>query len=154
MQRTKKRLSLTPLVRLGPKNQVTIPKSIAISLQIEVGDVLEPSVKNGKVIFTPKRLVEKAPAPKLTTREQILLVSAKKKILAINKNIRTAKGLTETETKVAAKAGLIDPEQCWWWKEKWQKGERESATDFENGRVSGPFHNSEELLTHLRSLKA
>jgi len=35
-----------------------------------------------------------------------------------------AKGLTNEEARVAAKAGLNDPEQMYWWTEAWQKGER------------------------------
>jgi bifunctional DNA-binding transcriptional regulator/antitoxin component of YhaV-PrlF toxin-antitoxin module len=157
MAKTKKqrvRTSPAPLVRLGPKNQVTIPKSIAISLQIEIGDILEPSIENGKVVFTPKRLVEKVAVPKLTKMEQQFLVSAKKKIDAINKDMRKSKGLTEAETKVAAKAGLIDPDQRWWWLEAWQKGEREAEDDFVKGRVSPPLQSANELVGYLRSLKA
>jgi len=154
MPKTKIQPPIPLLVRLGPKNQVTIPKSIAISLHIEVGDVFEPSVENGKVVLTPKRLVPKVAALKLSQTEQRLLASAKKKIHAINKNIRTAKGLTEAETKVAAQAGLIDSDQRWWWTEGWQKGEREAAEDIAKARVSGPFHTSDELITHLRRIKA
>jgi len=46
-------------VRLGPKHQVTIPKSIVATLQLEVGDTFEPQTRNGSVILIPKRLVEK-----------------------------------------------------------------------------------------------
>jgi AbrB family looped-hinge helix DNA binding protein len=143
-----------PLVKIGPKHQVTIPKEVFESLQLSVGDFLEMRVQNGKGLLIPKRVVERAPIPKLSRKEQTLLASAKKKIAAINKNIRTAKGLTEAETKVAAKVGLIDPDQRWWWMEEWQKGEREADEDLVNGRVSKPFHSADELIDHLRSLKA
>lgn len=149
-KRQRVKTSLTPLVRLGPKNQVTIPKSIAISLRIEIGDILEPSIENGKVVFTPKRLVEKLAAPKLTKKEQQLLAAAKKKIDAINKDMRKSKGLTEAETKAAAKAGLIDPDQRWWWLEAWQKGEREAERDIAEGRTE-TFASAEAFLNSLRS---
>lgn len=143
-----------PLVKIGPKHQVTIPKEVFEHLQLSVGDFLEMRAQNGKGVLIPKRVVERAPAPKLSGKEQTLLTSAKRKIAAINKNIRTAKGLTEPETKVAAKVGLIDPDQQWWWREAWQKGEREAEDDLINGRVSKPLHSADELIGHLRSLKA
>jgi AbrB family looped-hinge helix DNA binding protein len=143
-----------PLVKIGPKHQVTIPKEVFESLQLSVGDLLEMRAQNGKGVFIPKRVVEKTPVPKLSRKEQALLASAKKKIAAINRNIRTAKGLTDPETKVAAKVGLIDPDQRWWWTEEWQKGERKAEDDLINGRVSKPFHSVDELIGHLRSLKA
>jgi AbrB family looped-hinge helix DNA binding protein len=143
-----------PLVKIGPKHQVTIPKEVFASLQLSVGDLLEVRAQNGNGVLIPKRVVETAPVPKLSNKEQALLASAKKKIAAINRNIRTAKGLTDPETKVAAKVGLIDPDQRWWWREAWQKGEREAEDDLINGRVSKPFHSADELIGHLRSLKA
>jgi AbrB family looped-hinge helix DNA binding protein len=143
-----------PLVKIGPKHQVTIPKEVFEHLQLSVGDLLEMRAQNGKGVIIPKRLVERAPVPKLSRREQALLASARRKIAAINRNIRTAKGLTEPETKVAAKVGLIDPDQRWWWREEWQKGERKAENDLIHGRVSKPFHSADELIGHLRSLKA
>jgi bifunctional DNA-binding transcriptional regulator/antitoxin component of YhaV-PrlF toxin-antitoxin module len=145
--------NFSPLVRLGPKSQVTIPKAIVEKLQLKVGDVFEPQARNGNVVLIPKHLVEKKPVPKLSEKEQQLLASAKKKIAAINKNIRRARGLTNEETKVAAKVGLIDPDQRWWWTEEWQQGEREAEEDIAKGRLSGPFHTAEELIAHLRKLK-
>lgn len=143
-----------PLVKIGPKHQVTIPKEVFESLQLSVGDLLEMRAQNGNGVLIPKRVVARTPAPKLSRKEQTLLTSAKKKIAAINRNIRTTKGLTDAETKIAAKVGLIDPEQRWWWREAWQKGEREAEVDFVNGRVSKSFHSADELIGHLRHLKA
>jgi len=141
-------------VKISPKRQVTIPKEVIASLQLAIGDVLEMRVENGKGVLILQRVVVKTPRPKLTSKEKTLLASAKKKIAAINRNIRKAKGLTDAETKVAAKAGLIDPEQRWWWTEEWQKKEREVEDDIANGRVSQPVHSVDELIAHLRGLKA
>lgn len=58
-------------------------------------------------------------------------------------------GLTETEANVAAKAGLIDPEQKYWWLGSWQEGERKAEQDEREGRSSGAFETTESLLTHL-----
>lgn len=114
---------------------------------------------NGKVVVIlkvknavlRKKIIEKRSAPK--RNEQTVLASAQKKIAAINQNLRTAKGLTETETRAAAKAGLIDEEQRWWWTETWQKKEREVENDIANGRVSKPVNSAGELIAHLRGLK-
>ncbi|NUO79088.1 AbrB/MazE/SpoVT family DNA-binding domain-containing protein [candidate division KSB1 bacterium] len=141
-----------PLVKIGPKRQVTIPKEVIASLQLAIGDVLEMRAENGKGILILKRVVARKPRPRptLTTREKILLASAKKKIAAINRDIRKAKGLTDAETKVAAKAGLIDPDQRWWWTEEWQKGERRAQRDIDEGRVSKTYDNVDEALRELK----
>lgn len=83
-------------------------------------------------------------------REQTQLEPVKRKIAAINQNLRTARGLTETETEVAAKAGLIDATQRWWWTEKWQKGERKAQRDIDAGRVRKVYDNVEEALQALK----
>lgn len=95
---------------------------------------------------------DKAPVPKLSEKEQRALGRAKQKIAAINKDMIHSKGLTREEADVAAKAGLIAPDQKWWWLESWQEGEREAERDIKEGRVSGPFETAQEFLTHLRSL--
>lgn len=143
-----------PLVKIGPKHQVTIPNEVFEALQLSAGDLLEIRAQNGNGLLIPQRVVERKPVPKLSRKEQALLASATKKIAAINRNIRTAKGLTDPEIKVAAKVGLIDPDQRWWWREAWQKGERKAKDDFAHGRVSTPFHSASELISHLRNLKA
>jgi len=141
------------------KAGVVIPRELLGGFEeFEEADVVRG---NGKIVVIlkvkrvslRKKAAAKTPAPKLTLKEKTLLASAKKKIAAINRNIRAAKGLTGAETKVAAKAGLIDPEQRWWWMEGWQKKEREAENDIANGRVSKPFHSADELIAHLRDLK-
>jgi AbrB family looped-hinge helix DNA binding protein len=69
---------IMPHVKIGPKHQITIPKEIFEELQLEVGDLLEVSVENGKVVITPKRVIDKLPVRKLSPKEQKLLKSAKK----------------------------------------------------------------------------
>ena len=41
--------------------------------------------------------------------------------------------------------GLIDPEQMWWWKEDWQKDEREAEDNIAKGEVSESFQNVSAL---------
>jgi AbrB family looped-hinge helix DNA binding protein len=140
-----------PLTKVGPKHQITIPKEVFEALKLEVGDLVELAVENGRGVMIPKQAVEKAPAVKLTSREQQLLKSAKAKIEAINRDIKTSRGLTEAEAKIAAKVGLIDPDQRWWWTEEWQKGEREAQRDIETGRVSKVYENITDALADLKN---
>lgn len=140
-----------PFVKIGPKHQITIPKQIFSSLQLKAGDIIELMIQGGRAVLVPKQITEKPPVPKLSEREQALLNSAKVKIAAINKGMLDSNGLTQAEADVAAKVGLIDPEQKWWWTEEWQKGERQAEADIKAGRISGPFESAAELIQDLES---
>ncbi len=126
-------------VRIGPKHQVTIPKEVFEALRLQVGDFLDVAAEGGRVLLTPMQLSAKAPAARLTAPEQRTLARAKVKIERIRKDLLQAKGLTTEEAKVAAKAGLIDPDQMYWWTEAWQKGERAAEADVRANRLLGPF---------------
>jgi AbrB family looped-hinge helix DNA binding protein len=140
-----------PHVIIGPKHQITIPKQIFDALEFKAGDILEMMVHMGKVIIIPKQITEKVPAPKLSKKEQELLISAKSKIKAINVDIADSKGLSENEAEVAVQVGIIDPEQKWWWLEEWQKGERIAEEEIETGKISESFKSADELIKHLES---
>jgi len=140
-----------PFVKIGPKHQITIPKQIFSRLELKAGDFIEVMIQGGRVVLIPKQMTEKPPVPKLSEMEQGLLNSAKTKIAAINKDMLNSNGLTQAEADVAAKVGLIDPEQKWWWTEEWQKGERQAEADIKAGRISGPFKSAEELIKDLES---
>jgi len=114
-------------VRIGPKHQVTIPKEAFEVLQLSEGDFLEARAEGGRIILTPMQLAAKAPAPRLTPAEQRRLA------------LLRAKGLTTAEAQLAARAGLIDPDQMYWWTEAWQKGERSAEADRLAGRLQGTF---------------
>jgi len=60
-----------------------------------------------------------------------------------------SEGLTHEEADVAARVGLIDPEQKYWWLEDWQKDEREAHKEVQEERTSGPFKTANDLLSHL-----
>ena len=138
------------LVKIGPKHQITIPKEIFKALHLYVGDILEVTVQDGKGILLPKQVIDKAPAPKLSTKEQALLSSVKAKIAMIQENLLTAQGLSKDEADVAAKVGLIDNDQKWWWTEEWQRREREAEEDITKSVVSDSFDNAYDLIAHLR----
>lgn len=139
-----------PVVRIGPKHQVTIPKEVFDQLHLKPGDFLEAISQGGKVIMVPRQLAAKAPAPSLTKKEQKILLEAREKIEHIQKDILHSQGLTTEEAKVASKVGLIDPDQAWWWTEEWQKGEREAEKDIKEGKVKR-FTNIEDLIKDLHS---
>ncbi|MBA7500977.1 MAG: hypothetical protein GH144_05975 [Clostridia bacterium] len=134
-----------PVVRIGPKHQVTIPKEVFDQLHLKPGDFLEAISQGGKVIMVPRQLTAKAPAPSLTKKEQQILFQAKQKINRIQTDLLRSQGLTKEEIKVACKVGLIDKEQAWWWVEEWQKGEREAEKDIREERLYGPFESVKEF---------
>jgi len=139
-----------PIVKVGPKHQVTIPKEVFDKLHLKPGDFLEANAQGGKVVMIPRQFTAKAPAPSLTKREQEVLVKAKEKIEQIQKDILNSQGLTEEEIKIACKVGLIDKDQAWWWTEEWQKGERQAEKDIKEGRVK-KFFSVEDLIKDLHS---
>lgn len=128
-----------PAVRIGPKHQVTIPKEVFDNLRLKAGDFLEATAQGGKIVLAPLQLTAKAPAPRLTVAEQRLLARARAKVERIQRDLASARGLTIAEAKVAAKAGLIDPDQAYWWTEVWQRGERKAETEIQTGKLLGPF---------------
>ena len=138
-----------PTTRVNPKHQITIPKPVFDAVRLEVGDILDARVRNGKIVLTPQRLADKIPAVKLTPAEQKILTRAKAKIDKINNDILHSKGLTLKETEIAAKAGLIAEDQRYFWTEEWQKGERASERAVRNGEVSPAFDNVDEALAYL-----
>ncbi len=140
-----------PLSKISTKHQVTIPLEVFEQLKLQVGDQVEMVVKAGKVVMTPQQLTARAPAAKLSAEEQELLRLAKQKIRAIQKDMINSTGLTRAEADVAAKAGLIHPDQRWWWLEEWQEGEREVEADIKAGRGE-VFNTPEEFLKSLATL--
>ena len=78
------------------------------------------------------------------------MLRARTKIEHIRKDLGRAKGLTRDEAAIAAKAGLIESDQQYWWTEEWQKGEREAETDRRAGRVLGTFASVEAMKGALK----
>jgi AbrB family looped-hinge helix DNA binding protein len=48
-----------PAVKIGPKHQITIPREVFNSLNLEVGDFLDTRVKDNIIVLVPKKLVAK-----------------------------------------------------------------------------------------------
>ena len=51
--------SVRELVTVKNKFQIVIPQSIREQMQVDVGDLLEASIVNGKITFTPKSVVDR-----------------------------------------------------------------------------------------------
>lgn len=47
-----------PISKLGQRRQVVIPKAICDALGIAIGDFMEVRATRGKVVITPKKLVD------------------------------------------------------------------------------------------------
>jgi AbrB family looped-hinge helix DNA binding protein len=45
--------------RIGPKHQITIPKDIFETLNLEVGDFLEAGIEDNTIVLVPKKLIPK-----------------------------------------------------------------------------------------------
>ncbi|MDQ1318171.1 MAG: SpoVT-AbrB protein [Candidatus Poribacteria bacterium] len=137
------------VVKIGPKHQITIPKEVFNQLHLEIGDFLDVVVSEERIIIIPKELTTKVTVPTLNKDEQKALTQIKKKILKIQMDHIHSKGLTDIEAEIAAKVGLIDTEQMWWWKEEWQEGEREAENNIVKGEVSEAFTNVEDVISYL-----
>lgn len=137
-------------VKIGPKHQIRIPQEVFEALRLDVGDFLDAETRGGQIVLTPLQLAHKALTPKLASGEQQLLRKAKAKIERIRKDLVSAKGLTGDEAKVAAKAGLIDPDQTYWWTEEWQQGERNAEAERRKGQVLGPLDTVDAMREVLR----
>jgi len=137
------------ITRVSPKHQITIPKPIIEEVRLEVGDVLDAVVHNGKIILTPKRTADRTGAIQLTAAERKILIRAKSKIERIQNDLPNSKGLTRKETSVAVKAGLIAEDQAYFWEEEWQKNERASERAIQCGKTSPAYENANDALAYL-----
>ncbi len=82
------------------RGQLTIPAEIREAIELKAGDILEFEIVDGRIVITPKI--------------------------------------------------VIDPDQAWFWTERWQKMEREADADFATGRFRD-FDNVEGFLADLDS---
>jgi bifunctional DNA-binding transcriptional regulator/antitoxin component of YhaV-PrlF toxin-antitoxin module len=139
------------VVKVRSRRQVTIPKEIFNRLHMEIGDFIEAKAEDQKIVFIPKKLVTKANVIPLSKKEQTILKKAKAKMEKIKQNLSHSKGLEQEEIDVAAKVGLIDPDQTWWWTEEWQKGEREAQKEINEGKLMGPFNTLEQFKSAIET---
>jgi bifunctional DNA-binding transcriptional regulator/antitoxin component of YhaV-PrlF toxin-antitoxin module len=103
-----------PLRKVRRFYQVSLLAKLSKKFGIAEGDYVEMEAVAEGILVKPVTVTKRVPAARLTPKEQQLLEKAKAKIEQINADIISARGLTKVEARVAAKAGLIDPEQAWW----------------------------------------
>jgi AbrB family looped-hinge helix DNA binding protein len=137
------------VAKIGPNHRITIPEDAREALNLAVGDVLEGHVEAGRLVLVPKKRTKTLGAVQLSPQERKILGRARRKIARIRKDLATARGLTPDEAEVAARSGLITPEQGWWWTEDWQHGERRAERDIAAGRTKA-LGSAEELIADLR----
>ena len=58
------------IVAVKNKFQIVIPQHIREQVQVEIGDLLEASVEDGKITFTPKSLIDRHLAEGLEDAKQ------------------------------------------------------------------------------------
>jgi len=46
-------------VTVKNKFQIVIPQHVREQMHVEIGDILEAGVENGKIVFTPKSLIDR-----------------------------------------------------------------------------------------------
>jgi AbrB family looped-hinge helix DNA binding protein len=49
-----------PIVTVKNKYQVVIPRRVREQVGVHIGDILEAQVDRGKIVFTPKSLIDRA----------------------------------------------------------------------------------------------
>src|SRR6266496_5530 len=55
---------MTALVQIHRKGQMTLPKGLRSALGVNEGDFVEASVQRGKIVLTPKLLIDRSKFPK------------------------------------------------------------------------------------------
>jgi hypothetical protein len=130
--------------------QISLPAGLSRKVGIAEGQYVEMQATREGILVKPVRVAARAPVVRLSTKEQQILKAATEKIAKINTNLATSHGLSKQEAQVAAKVGLIDPEQSWWWLESWQKKEREAEGEVQAGKVK-EFESVEDLIADIRS---
>ena len=79
-----------PTTRISSKHQITIPKEVFESANLKVGDILDATFDNGKVILAPKWLADKAPAARLSGKTGRAL--SRKYMKSIRSSVQSARG--------------------------------------------------------------
>ena len=59
----------------------------------------------------------------------------------------------EKNRVIVSRAQIIDPEQAWFWSERWQRMEREAQSDLDAGQMS-EYSNVKEALEALDQVEA
>jgi len=140
----------SPLRKVRKFFQISLPARLSKKFGIAEGEYVEMQETKEGILVKPVEVSERLPVIRLNRKEQRLLADAKTKVRQINVDWLGSQGLSKNEARVAAKVGLIDSEQIWWWLESWQTGERAAEKDRKEGKTK-KFENVDDLIDDLRS---
>ncbi len=85
---------------------------------------------------------------RLRGRGQITIPPEIRKRLKVSEGDDVLFYVNEQGQIVIDQVQIIDPEQAWFWTERWQKAEMESRRDYLNGDYL-EFDNAEDAIKHL-----
>ncbi len=85
---------------------------------------------------------------RLRGRGQITLPPEIRKKLNVSEGDDVLFFVNEKNQIVIDQARIIDPEQAWFWTERWQKAEMESRQDYLNGDFV-EFENADDAIKYL-----
>jgi len=88
---------------------------------------------------------------RLRGRGQITIPPEIRERLGIREGADLLFYVNETGQVIVEHAQIVDPEQTWFWTEKWQQAERESRADYEKGEYF-EFDNAAEAIRFLDAL--
>lgn len=77
------------IVTVKNKYQVVIPKKVRRKVRVNIGDVLEAKAERGKIILTPKLVVDRTAANEYTPRQRRIIDAHLAKALGDVKKGRT-----------------------------------------------------------------
>jgi AbrB family looped-hinge helix DNA binding protein len=90
---------------------------------------------------------------RLRTKGQITVPPEIRNLLGVEEGDDLLFYTDEKGRVVVSRAQIIDPDQAWFWSERWQRLEQEAQADLQTGRVV-EFANVNEALAALDEIKA
>ena len=90
---------------------------------------------------------------RLRNKGQVTVPQEIRKLLGAEEGDDLLFYIDEAGRVVVSRAQIIDPEQAWFWSDRWQRMEQEAQTDLEAGRIV-EYANIAEALAALNEIPA
>lgn len=90
---------------------------------------------------------------RLRNKGQVTLPQEIRKLLGAEEGDDLLFFTDEAGRVVVSRSQIIDPEQAWFWSDRWQRMEKEAQADLEAGRIV-EYTNITEALTALSEIPA